>query len=309
MSSILVTGSTGNVGSATVKHLARLLNENNKSGYTISAGVRNEQKAADKFKDIKLNNSNNKLKFVNTETSSDNKTPEDKLKNAFNGIDTLVVLPPGAGRVEVALSYVEAAKSANVKNIILLSVSSAGNESVTFGRQWKEIEAAIKNTGINYVFIRSPFFLDNHWGNVGSIKSQSAFYYPVKGDSKYVQTSTNDIGEAIATVAVNIDNHKNKVYTVTSNEAVSCNEYAKLYSELAGKTVNFVQVPDQAAIDSMVKAWGLPEWQAKGIVELFNLADKNDDAATKPTSDFKSITGHEPTNPRDFVKQLAGALK
>jgi uncharacterized protein YbjT (DUF2867 family) len=306
---ILVTGSTGNSGSAAVKHLARLFNEN-KSNVVIRAGVRDENKAKEKFKDIKLN-SNVKLEYVNTETSCDNKNPEESLKKSFSGVDTVIVIPPGEGRIEVGVSFVEAAKSAKVKNIVLLSVAAVAipdKKAQLFGQQFGTIESAIKDSGINYVFVRAPFFLDNHWGNVGTIKSQSAFYYPVKPDSKHVQIAANDVGEALACAVVNADKHKNKTYTITSTEAVSNKQYAEYYSELAGKTVNFVQVPDKAAVDAMV-GMGYPEWQSKGIVELWNGIDQNIDVLVKATSDFKVITGHDPVAPKAFIQSLAGALK
>lgn len=306
---VLITGSTGNTGSATIQHLNRLLNEgkSNNGDLTVRAGVRDEKKASEKFNSLKWPN-NTKLEYINTTAPNDSKKPTDNINKALNGVSTLVIFPPGEGRVETSLAFIESAKLNNIKHIILLSVATAGIDSITFGRQWKEIESAVIQSKIPYTFVRAPFFLENQYGNVGSIKNQSAFYYPVKPESKHVLISVQDIGEAVATVILNPSAHLNKTYTITTPEAISNLDIAKIYSELLVKQVNFVQVPDSAALEAMV-GMGYPEWQAKGVVELWNSVDNKDSVSINPTNDFKAITGKDPISQKQFITSIIAAFK
>lgn len=306
---VLLTGSTGNTGSSTIQHLNKLLSSGkfNNNNLTIRGGVRDEKKASEKFNSLKWP-SNTKFEYTNTTAPNDSKKPTDNIKSALNGVSTLAIFPPGEGRVETSLAFIESAKLNNIKHIILLSVATAGIDSITFGRQWKEIESAVIQSKIPYTFVRAPFFLENQYGNVGSIKNQSAFYYPVKPESEHVLISVSDIGEAVANIILNPSTHLNKTYTLTTSEAISNLQVAKIYSELLNKQVNFIQVPDSAALEAMV-GMGYPKWQAQGVVELWNSVDNKDSVAIKPTNDFKTITGKDPISQKQFITNIIAAFK
>lgn len=47
--------------------------------------------------------------------------------------------------------------------VLVLSVSTAGDETTVFGRQFTEIEASVKAAGIPFTLIRLPLFTDNNW--------------------------------------------------------------------------------------------------------------------------------------------------
>jgi hypothetical protein len=69
-----------------------------------------------------------------------------------------------------------------------------------------------------------------------------------------------------------------------------------------GKTVDFVDVPDEAAIGAAVRA-GAPEWLAHGVVEV-NRQLKRGIAAQ--TSDVvRVLLGREPYSFADFARDAA----
>jgi len=46
---------------------------------------------------------------------------------------------------------------------------------------------------------------------------------------------------------------------------------------------------------------GFPEWQAKGVLELYALADKGDAVSSLVTDDFKHVVGHKPHSPSVWI--------
>jgi len=46
---------------------------------------------------------------------------------------------------------------------------------------------------------------------------------------------------------------------------------------------------------------GMPEWQAKGVLELYALMDKNDPAIQLVTDDFKNVVGHKSHSPSTWI--------
>ena len=66
-------------------------------------------------------------------------------------------------RASLVVSGVNAAKEAGVKHLVVLSVSTADIVSVLFGRQFHEIETAVKASGLAWTLVRLPIFTDNLW--------------------------------------------------------------------------------------------------------------------------------------------------
>ncbi len=66
-------------------------------------------------------------------------------------------------RARLAMNGVAAAKSAGVGHVVVVSVSTADIVSTTFGRQFSELEAFVKQSGLAFTLLRLPLFTDNMW--------------------------------------------------------------------------------------------------------------------------------------------------
>ena len=90
-------------------------------------------------------------------------------------------------RAKVAIDFVQKAKDSGAKHGAVMSVvvAAAENRRGIFGAQFGAIEDTIgAMEGITSCNVRAPFFMDNMWGDVDSIKSQNTFYAPVDSDVK-----------------------------------------------------------------------------------------------------------------------------
>ena len=74
-----------------------------------------------------------------------------------------VLVASPQNRASLVVSGVNAAKEAGVKHLVVLSVSTADIVSVLFGRQFHEIETAVKASGLAWTLVRLPIFTDNLW--------------------------------------------------------------------------------------------------------------------------------------------------
>ena len=80
----------------------------------------------------------------------------------------------------------------------MLSVLTSGTDSI-FGKQFKPIEAKLKESGLDYAIVRLPLFMDNNYANVGSIKGQSPFYDPRDPTKLQAPVAVlSDVGKAAA---------------------------------------------------------------------------------------------------------------
>jgi len=265
---VYVTGASGNTGSATIQALAKSF-----PAVKVVAQVRSLAKASEKFKS--LPNVVISLKDVEVKDGKINEESVRALSTDMknNGVTVCMVIPPGENRIPISLAYIKAAQNANVQFFVLLGVEASCNgvNTCLFARQFGEIEMEIARTGIPSCFLRCTFFMENHWGNVKSIKENSAFFYPVKGASQLHCISVVDIGKCAAAVIANPNAHKNRNYRL-GGATITNNQIAAIYTRLLGKTVSFVTVPEAKAIEAMV-GMGFPKWQSEGVVELWNFAD------------------------------------
>jgi uncharacterized protein YbjT (DUF2867 family) len=291
MSKIVVVGSTGHVGTATLKYLAtHVLGKEHK----IFAGVRDVK--SDKAQELA------KLPGVNV-VAADMSQPA-TLASALQGVDAAFLITPGdSKRTELTCAAIDAAKDAKVKHIVVVSVLTAEIESVFGTKQTLPIEAHTKSAGVPYTILRLPLFIDNNWGHKGSISGQGVIYGPQKGDAPFTPITVADIGEAAAIILANPAPHANQTYSLTT-KAYTNNQLATAFSLALNKEVKYVQVPYEAAKKSFMDA-GYPEWQVDGILELSKLIDSDNKAINHESQDFKKITGRNPTTIAEWVGQVA----
>ena len=289
---VLVIGATGKIGAATVTALASKYADK----LDIRAGVRNPEKA-DKLKGLAG------VTVVQAEMGDN-----EKLVETFKGVDTLYINTPGIeNRVEVTLATVKSAKKAGVKHLVVVSVTSAQNEEILFGRQFTKLENTIKELGLPYTFLRLPFFMENNFGLIATIKGQSSIFSPVDPTQKYVAIAVEDAGKLGAVVVADPSRHSNKAYNVISDR-YTYDDLAADFSEVLGREIKYVRVPYETTKQAIQA--NLEKWQVEGLLELFKLIDDGGAALEDhDLSSFTDITGDKPTDIKSWVTKNAAAFQ
>ncbi|MBX9849849.1 MAG: SDR family oxidoreductase [Rhodocyclaceae bacterium] len=282
---ILIIGAAGNNGVATLEALARKQVAGN-TDITIRVGVRSEAKAADL-----------RAKFPNVETAILDLDKPETLAAAYVGVDKLFLILGNVEQREAhAKAAIDAAKaSGSVKHVVFYSVVGAEYEAILFARQFRAGEKYLEASGLAWTHLRTIFFQENLVGWADGIK-QGSFYFGI-GEGRFAPLNVGDIGEIAANILTTAG-HENKAYNITGPELLSGNDFAQIFSKVTGKAVQYVS-PDNATTLSSLTGSGWPEWQAKGLVELFNLF--GDNLAAVVTPDGEQLLGRPLTTLEQYV--------
>jgi uncharacterized protein YbjT (DUF2867 family) len=284
---ILVTGSTGNVGSQVVKQLSSFKGK-------VRAAVQSKNRAQE------IKNTGAELvemNFNNTET----------VNAAFKGVQKLFLLTPFVpNMVEISENLVEQARKANVDHIVKQSsFGSNMNQVTTRNRLHQEVEEIIELSGINYTFLRPMPFMQNYLGFADSIRTQGTFSIPV-GDSKTSFVDTRDIAAVAVQALTKSNEHTNKVYNITGPEAISNYEIAEILSNIAKKKITYVDVSYNDARRRM-KNSGMQEWAVESLMELFGF--QKDGNASIVSLDVERITDRKPISFVQFATDYADLFR
>jgi uncharacterized protein YbjT (DUF2867 family) len=282
MSTILITGATGTIGTEVVKALSG-------KGHDLRAAARGVTK-----------NPPAGAKAVEMDWDDDA-----SIRAAVAGADAVFLLTPFTDKqAEYGKRFVAAAKQAGVKRIVKLSAQGCEHEpGIQLGRWHREVEKAIEASGIAYTFLRSANFMNNFVGYYPPDK-EGAIYLPW-GQSKVAFVDARDVGEAAAR-ALTEAGHENKAYVVTASEPITVADAASEISKVSGRTVKYVDVPETAARSAM-SGMGMPGWMVDAMMEL-HAVDKAGYAAGT-TKDAEKILGRAPRTFAQFAKDHASAWK
>ncbi|MCL1474477.1 SDR family oxidoreductase [Argonema antarcticum] len=278
---ILVTGATGNVGGQVVKQLAA-------AGANVRAAVRSTSRA-EGLTGVEL------VEF-------DFNKPE-TVQAAFEGADKVFLATPLVpNMVEIEATSVEVAKKAGVKHIVKLSVMGADSQpEMILAQMHREGEKKIEDSGISYTFFRPNSFHQNYITYTGNtIKSQNAFYLPL-GDEKISFVDTRDIG-AVAVAVLTQSGHEGKTYEITGSEALSNAQLAEILSNVLGRQINYVDIPEDSARNAMIEI-GMPELQIDMVLGLYAAQKAGAYSSVSPV--VEQITGKKPITFEQFVRDYA----
>lgn len=292
-SRVVLIGTTGYVGTATVKVLASQY----ESSADVVAVTRDPATAASKG-----------IAGPNVSVVAGGlDDPKGLVPTLQNATSAFVITPGHIDRTQLAINGVNAAKEAGVPHIVVISVSTSGINDTIFGRQFDELEKHVKATGVSYTLLRLPLFIDNNWANVKSIKENSAIYGPADPDKKFTPIAVQDVAEAAAKILVSPADHKNQTYDLRA-PAFSHTELAAAFSKALGKEVKYVQVPFEAAKQAFLSL-GFPEWQTDGVMELYKLINSGSAVTNGAHSDVEKIIGRPATTIEAWTEQVKGGFQ
>jgi uncharacterized protein YbjT (DUF2867 family) len=177
-----------------------------------------------------------------------------------------VVCSPIPQLVELESNVLDACKECGVKHVVLNSALGAGDFGKSFPSWHRKAEDKLKATGTSFTILRPNGFLQNIVTyNAPSIRTQGAFYAAM-GDAKVSYLDVGDIS-VVAVKALQAGVHAGKTYELNGPEAISNQELAKRISKVAGRTVNYVDIPESTQRESML-GLGMPEWQVTALLDL-----------------------------------------
>lgn len=287
----LITGASGSVGKA-------VLQEAITQGVKVRAMYRSKEDAAKGPRGC--------------ETVLADFSDKQSLGYALAGVSAaFVVCAPIPQLVELESNMLDACKESGVKHVVLNSAMGAGDYGKSYPSWHRKVEDKLKGLGMSYTILRPNGFLQNIVAfNAPSIREQGAFYTAM-GEAKVSHLDVGDIA-VVAVKALVGGTHAGKIYELNGPEAISNAELAKRISKVAGRAVNFVDIPEAAQTEAML-GLGMPGWQVTALLELQQYYKQG--GGDKTDGLLKSLIGREPVtldqylaaNAKEFRDQAASA--
>jgi uncharacterized protein YbjT (DUF2867 family) len=272
---ILITGASGNVGQAIIRHFLP------QSGNTLYKASR-EKKAS---------GANSSVLYFDF----------DQLEESFislKRIDILFLLrPPEISNVKKYFKpLIDACTKTSVTHIVFLSVQGA--DTATYIPHAR-IEKMIRESGIAYTFIRPAYFMQNLSTTLqGDIRDRNMIFLPA-GRAKFNWIDVEDIGLAIARILENPGLHTNKIYTLTGNENLSFEQTATFLTEVLHRKITYIS-PNLINFYFSKKREGIPSAFIMVMILLHFLPRFQQQPDIHP--DFMQLTGQEPNTLKNFIE-------
>lgn len=217
---------------------------------------------------------------------------------SLEGAETLVLVSPViANQEETFCAFIDAARAAGVKHVVKLSGAGADHASTRFAAQHRVVEGHLRESGLGWTLVRPTFFMENMLGIAPVIASGT---YPAPtGQARMTQVAVADIAAVLLAVARDPAAHRSAIYTLTAPAALSGEEIARVLSEAVGHAVRYVDVPEEAFRENLLRA-GLDAWTADGVIEGYRKVRAGE--ASEATSDITRVLGRPATDFATWAK-------
>jgi uncharacterized protein YbjT (DUF2867 family) len=280
---VLVTGSTGNVGAQAVRRLAEL-------GEPVRAFVRDEARAR-------------ALLGGAVELAVGEFADPESIVRALRGVDRILVSSAdGPEKVRHESAVIESAADAGVHLVVKASTLRAEVGSSLPPFDWHgEIEERLRASGIPFVLLRSCFYMTNLLAAAQPIREQGVLPAPA-GDGAVAMIDPRDTGDVAAAV-LTAPGHEGHIYDLTGPEALTYAQVAAELSAATGRTVRHIDLPDDDFRQGL-EAAGLPDWLVRHLTGLFPLV--RDGALAATTDAVHALTGRSPRTLAEFAREHAG---
>ena len=282
MTKVLVTGATGNVGSQVIRELLE-------RGVPVRAFVRDPGKAS-------------AMLGEGVELAVGDFGDPESLRRALEGADGVFLACANQPRqVEYETRVIDAAREMGVRRIVKLSALGAEVGSpVAFWDWHARIEHHLRASGIPSVILRPSFSMANLLASAEAVQYTGKLFAPA-GDAGISMIHPRDVGAAAA-VALIGDGQEGETYTLTGPAPITFEGVAGYLSEAVRREIEYLNVPDEAAQQSMTEQ-GLPEFAAAQIVTVFGVLRHG--AQEQTTGTVRSLTGRGPRAFAEFAREIA----
>lgn len=286
---ILVTGSTGVVGTQVLDHLAG-------SGAQIRALTRTPEKA----------------QFPEGVTAVQGDLSDvDGLRRAMSGVSTLFLLAPNAAdELTQALQALSVAREAGVKGVVYLSVfKGADYVDVPHFTGKHTVERMIEHCDLPATVLRPAYFIQNDVRQKEPLLTHGVYGMPI-GAKGISMVDVRDIGEAAARELLRreraADRLPRETYELVGPEAITSESVASIWADVLGRAVRYGG-DNLDLLEQRMKAVA-PGWLAFDMRLMMNRYQQDGAVASKAEIDhFAALLGRRPRSYRDFAVETAAA--
>lgn len=222
---ILVTGATGNIGSALLRRLAE-------RDVAARALTRDASRA---------------VVPAGVEVVEGDLGRPDSLRPAWNGVESVFFLPNGSEDSEEVL---RSARQAGVRRVVMVSSLLAQTDPGSFiGRGALQGEQVLRDSGLSWTILRPWEFASNAIWWASSIREQG-IVRATGGDKVSPVIDPADIA-AVAARALTEPGHEEKIHPLTGPAEVSPRERVRLIGRELGRELEFEEMTAEEALQNL----------------------------------------------------------
>ncbi|MDT7700419.1 MAG: hypothetical protein QOJ30_2744 [Pseudonocardiales bacterium] len=281
---ILVTGATGQVG-------YRLVEELTDAREPVTGMVRVEAKALDL------------PPAAGHVVATLDGPPSPDVLRTFDRI--FLMSPSSEEQVELEIAFIDAVLAAGHRpHLVKLAADGFQDPDCTvrFMRNHRQVAAHIDAMDLPATYVAPNLYMENLLTATDTIREQGVVSAPA-GDGRVAFMAAADVA-AVAARALTLDG-PDDIYVVGGPEALSYTDVAARISAVFARQVEYVDItPDEAS--STMLAAGFSDWQAEGMVELFEWVRGGACAAV--TDDARTLTGESPRPLERWLDDRRGAF-
>ena len=277
---IVITGAAGNLGHHVIASLLQSVPAAN-----IIAAVRTPAKAAD-------------LAAKGVQVRQADYNDGASLDSAFKGATKILLISSSevGQRARQHQNVIDAAKRAGVALLAYTSILRADTSPLGLAAEHVVTEAAIRDSGLPYSFLRNSWYLEHHTENLAPVLEHGAVLGAAQ-DGRFSSATRADYAAAAA--AVLTADQPQAVYELAGDQSFTLTQYAAEVARQSGKAIVYKDLPEADFKAALVGA-GVPE----GFAAL--LADSDVGAAKGGLEDngkhLSALIGRPTTTMAEAVK-------
>jgi uncharacterized protein YbjT (DUF2867 family) len=279
----LITGATGEVGSRVVKHLLE-------RNIRPRALVRSEERARGLF--------GNRVDIY----VGDLADPV-SMRQAITGTDIIYLVNVGPQIPQRDEAAARICKEEGVRRIVKLS-SLDVDHGLAIGAWHEKGEAAIRETGILYTFVRPTGFMSNLLAWAWAVKDEGIVRSSTAGGRRPF-IHPNDIA-AVSVAALLNDEYAGQFLAITGPESLSFEEVTAMIAEAIGKPLECRAISDEEARERYSKVSGSPE-ETEAHVALWRAIREGRLSFT--TDGVERVLGRKPITIRRWISENARSFR
>ncbi len=226
------------------------------------------------------------------------------IKKALRNISSLFLVTPDRKElVSYVKSVTDLARESSVKQVVFISLLGADiSYSGRIGAWYLEAENIVRNSSIPFTILRSNCLMQKV---VSFVEPRTGMIYLPLGEAKVSLVDARDVAAVAADIFLPGAHHFSKTYNLTGNDALTMHKVAESLSQVTGREIGYVDIPEDTAADTLKKNYS-PE-KTELMLEYFRFLSSGQGSLLSSAEEI--VSGIEPISFIDFARDYAEILR
>jgi len=229
------------------------------------------------------------------------------LARAFEGVEAVFVVSPMDDRIEIReRNALSAAQQAGVRRVVKLYGAVRHHGDPLDALHLASIDA-IRASGLSWALVSPNSVMETSLYSQADAIKQAGALFGCTGDGAVGLVAADDVARAAAVVLTERD-ESGANYELTGPSSLTMSEIARTMSEVLGRSIGYVDMPEDDFRTLLVNDAGMPEDVVDMEVMLHMAAWRRGDADLV-TDTYRELTGRAPTSLAEWVAENRDAFE